>query len=49
MQQDNNLKHISKSTAEWHRKKEIKALQSPALNLTDMLRWDLNRVVHKLQ
>ena len=46
-QQDNDPKHSSKSTTECLKKKRIKVLQwssqSPDLNLTEMLWWDLKR------
>jgi len=50
-QQDNDPKHSSKSTTECLTRKRIKVLQwssqSPDLNLTEMLWWDLKRAVHK--
>lgn len=51
MQHDNDLKHSSKSTTEWLKKKRVEALQwpsqSPDLGLTEMLSWDFKNSVHK--
>ncbi len=50
MQQDNDLKHTSKSTSEWLKKNKIKVLewpnQSPDLNLIEMLWHDLKQSIH---
>jgi len=50
-QQDNDPKHSSSSTTECVKKKRIKVLQwssqSPDLNLTEMLWWDLKRAVYE--
>ncbi len=47
MQQDNDLKHTSKSTSEWLKKKQIKVLewpsQNPGLNPIEMLWHDLKQ------
>ncbi len=47
MQQDNDLKHTSKSTSEWLKKNKIKVLewlsQSPDLNPIEMLWHDVKQ------
>ena len=44
MQQNNDLKHTSKSTSEWLKRNKIKVLEwpSPDLNPIEMLWHDLN-------
>ncbi|KAJ0041565.1 hypothetical protein NL108_013288 [Boleophthalmus pectinirostris] len=53
MQQDNDLKHKSKSTTEWLKQKKMHLLewpsQSPDLNPNEMLRHDLKRAIHTRQ
>ncbi len=50
MQQDNNLKHTSKSTYEWLNENKIKVLESPSqsldLNPIEMLWHDLKQLFH---
>ncbi len=50
MQQDNDLKHTSKSTSEWLNKNKNKVLewpsQSPDLNLIEMMWHDLKQSIH---
>ena len=50
MQQDNDPKHISKSTTEWLQQKKIRLLEcpseSPDLNPIEMQWHDLKRAVH---
>ncbi len=50
MQQDNDLKHTSKSTSEWLNKNTNKVLewpsQSPDLNLIEMMWHDLKQSIH---
>ncbi len=50
MQQDNDLKHTSKSTSEWLKKNKIKVLewlsQSSELNPIEMLWHDLKQSFH---
>ncbi len=50
MQQDNDLKHTSKSTSEWLKKIKMKVLERPSqstdLNLIEMLWRDLKQSFH---
>ncbi len=50
MQQDNDLKHTSKSTSEWLKENKIKVLESPSqsldLNPIEMLWHDLKHLFH---